>query len=371
MLAIATGCTAVLGIDDATSSRPSDQGGAANDGGAAAADPGAAGAADASACVDTKSDPHHCGACGHDCRGGACQDGACQPVLVASGITQPNALRIADGAVYWLATMTDSYDVSTVMGCAPGGCDRGPFTLAAFASSRRDLAATTTHAFWLDDRSLYRCPAPACLFGQERLAPIVAQRHGQPALAIGGGRAFVVGVTADSSAAGLLACDLPSCASWSRMAAATGTVAADDATVAWSDLDGVHACPTKGCTGESSLLAGASSDPGVIGLGVRGNHVFWMTAKERWIVACTVPSCPAGPARITTIPSWSGTFAADERDLYFVDPGTGTLRRASLDGSSEPAVVLSGVTATSIAVGDHDVYLASDLTGRISRVAKP
>jgi hypothetical protein len=36
-------------------------------------------------CVDVSSDPRNCGRCGHDCLGGACVSGRCQPVELASG----------------------------------------------------------------------------------------------------------------------------------------------------------------------------------------------------------------------------------------------------------------------------------------------
>src|SRR3712207_2923233 len=36
-------------------------------------------------CVNTRIDPHHCGACGHDCLRGECNDGVCAPVVVHSG----------------------------------------------------------------------------------------------------------------------------------------------------------------------------------------------------------------------------------------------------------------------------------------------
>ncbi len=36
--------------------------------------------------TDTQTDPHNCGVCGHDCLGGACASGQCQPFQIASGL---------------------------------------------------------------------------------------------------------------------------------------------------------------------------------------------------------------------------------------------------------------------------------------------
>jgi hypothetical protein len=66
-------------------------GGAAGDGGAAACDPAA----------DHSSDPLNCGACGHDCLGGACEAGACQPVAIWTGGVAP-VIFIDDLYVYWI-----------------------------------------------------------------------------------------------------------------------------------------------------------------------------------------------------------------------------------------------------------------------------
>src|SRR5262249_49957541 len=54
------------------------------------------------ACVDTASDPKNCGRCEHDCLGGACQSGTCQPIAVASGQGAPGTLRIDANNLYWL-----------------------------------------------------------------------------------------------------------------------------------------------------------------------------------------------------------------------------------------------------------------------------
>ncbi|WP_394842446.1 DUF5050 domain-containing protein [Pendulispora brunnea] len=50
--------------------------------------------------VDTRIASNHCGACGHDCLGGACLGGACQPILLAEGGMAPMHIVLDDASVY-------------------------------------------------------------------------------------------------------------------------------------------------------------------------------------------------------------------------------------------------------------------------------
>ncbi len=55
------------------------------------------------ACTDTDSDGRNCGACGHDCLGGQCMAGRCQPVEVTQGLSNPTALALhTDGYLYFV-----------------------------------------------------------------------------------------------------------------------------------------------------------------------------------------------------------------------------------------------------------------------------
>jgi len=51
--------------------------------------------------VDLKSDPHHCGWCRHDCLGGSCDQGFCEPTVLAEGVNM-RGIATDDQNVYWL-----------------------------------------------------------------------------------------------------------------------------------------------------------------------------------------------------------------------------------------------------------------------------
>jgi hypothetical protein len=56
----------------------------------------------ASACDGSfETDPHNCGACGHDCLGGACMNGVCQSFTIATAQSAPGPVAADDNAVYW------------------------------------------------------------------------------------------------------------------------------------------------------------------------------------------------------------------------------------------------------------------------------
>jgi hypothetical protein len=52
-------------------------------------------------CTDTSSDPHSCGACGHDCQGGACSGGLCATIVLSSQFVPPGRLTMDSKNVYW------------------------------------------------------------------------------------------------------------------------------------------------------------------------------------------------------------------------------------------------------------------------------
>lgn len=53
------------------------------------------------ACLSLASDPLNCGACGRDCRGGACSGGRCLPLVLGSGYINPSSLALSETHVYF------------------------------------------------------------------------------------------------------------------------------------------------------------------------------------------------------------------------------------------------------------------------------
>ena len=81
-----------------------------------AQDSGDAGA-DATPCeggaLELATSSKNCGACGHDCRGGECLEGVCDPAFVATGQQSPSGLALDEDYVYW-ANQTATGTVSRV-----------------------------------------------------------------------------------------------------------------------------------------------------------------------------------------------------------------------------------------------------------------
>jgi hypothetical protein len=102
---------------------------------------------------DPNSDPSNCGACGHDCLGGECALGVCQPLVLAQGQPGPTIADIAidDTSIYW----TDS---QSAVGRVPksGSRDAGlvitglaglPISLAVDAQRLFVSTGTNVYAF--------------------------------------------------------------------------------------------------------------------------------------------------------------------------------------------------------------------------------
>lgn len=114
LLALASGCRQILGIDD-------------------------------KGCPPevVRSDPKNCGACGHDCLGGACVEGACQPVVIGEGQGSASGLAVGREHVFW-------GDEAKVVWRARKDGSEAPVLVGGqgLALEPVSLAIDETHVYW-------------------------------------------------------------------------------------------------------------------------------------------------------------------------------------------------------------------------------
>ncbi len=200
----AAGCSGLLGIGDRSldpgadaaapdgslADAPAD--GAAPDagsheGGAAEGGNPEGSTGDAGPCGDTTSDPHDCGRCGHDCLGGTCDAGVCQPVAIVPGSAgyRPWQLALTDTAVYFTDTVNGQIAVVNKDGTGLQALDSSGFRDNA-------LGVDDAGVFFsdLNDNAIVHCTLTSCGAGPTILA-IVPSGGDVMSLALDRGISFV------------------------------------------------------------------------------------------------------------------------------------------------------------------------------------
>ncbi|HSQ63684.1 MAG TPA: hypothetical protein VLM85_10745 [Polyangiaceae bacterium] len=99
------------------------------------------------ACVNTDSDKANCGRCGHDCVGGACTTGVCQPLKVANGAGPiTNAPPMATDGTYVCWSINTS---SGTVYCAPTNVTTAvPIAVASGQDKPAAIAVAAGKVFW-------------------------------------------------------------------------------------------------------------------------------------------------------------------------------------------------------------------------------
>jgi hypothetical protein len=278
-------------------------------------DPGVDACASAQLAMDT----HNCGACGHDCLGGACVGSVCQPFRVSE--TDASAVSIAADpvGVYWVAK-----NGTQVLACAPQGCSGAPTVLSGAFTSTVALVAVGSELAVLDQNDLQRVTTPA-----GAAAVLSLQLSAGTALCTDG--TPYVYFQATSSA-------FPSV---SRML-----------------IDGGDPLP-------GAFVASNSLDT----FGCGGGHVVWRTTLPAdTIYACAEPADCGAPASI--VPSNAGGemhIAVTATEAFFTSRGAGTLSACPITGCASPTVLRTEPDLNGVAVDATYVYITSGNGGSVTR----
>ena len=105
-------------------------------------------------CADLSTDPDHCGQCNHDCDGGTCSGGECQPVLLSSG----NGQTIYSVAVDATHLYFGSFGMPASIFRVPIGQPMATQTLVSTAHDAAYLVLTSTRAVWAGSDGLNSVP---------------------------------------------------------------------------------------------------------------------------------------------------------------------------------------------------------------------
>jgi hypothetical protein len=355
------------------------------------------------ACRDTTSNPQHCGSCGRDCMGGACERSTCVTLdtgVLASGQLGPVSIAVDSTNVYW-SNVGEYYAAQygaliQIMKCAKSGCNNRPTALfsalldpliiADLSKIRGGLTVSGTAVYWGVSRALgwppgiYACPVAGCDNHPTLLRGLV--NYGE--IAVNG--SLLYGIGADTQGPWqLFSCSTSGCddggAGWnvllsSAMAATSYSQVpmlglTTDATRVYLDYQGIRSCAFRGCDAMAPALApeSASLDAGSMWpwqFVVDENNVYWTsysaTADVGEVLSCAKTGCNSAPTVLVSGLNYPRGLATDGVNLYFVEAGTyltgGRISKCQVTGcSNQPTRIASGLFFPSgVAVDESNVY---------------
>lgn len=284
-------------------------------------------------CVDTQTDASNCGRCAHDCGGGTCVSGVCQPMVLATGQDGPRALFVSGSTVYW----TNHSSSGTVASCPVTGCTGSPQTYATGLALASGITVSSSSIFF------------GC-FGSS--APD--------------------GGTADVGA-GLFSCSTAGCAmNPSPMTDNPGAivgVASDGANVFWNDAayGQVLSCAVGGCGGTPTVVAQNINTPWY-GIATDATNVYFAGRGDGTVYSCPKAGCGSNPPT-TIVSGLTGPYAlAVDSDTVYVttyDPNNmntpAPVVSCPLTGCASPTTVAANqATPSGIATDGNGVYWANE-----------
>jgi hypothetical protein len=346
-----------------------------------------AGAADAACSPDLASDPKHCGACGHDCLGGACEQGTCRPYLLADKQNSPWEIAVDRRAVYW-TNYGYADDGGTIGTCPLDGCPKKSATmLVSGVGHPRGIAVRDDVLYFADQGSstenfangaIEKCTLPGCTDRTRLARDVSAPRD----IALAGDRIYFTsegdgantgGVYRTAIAGGTDGGAAPDLVTRQPNA---GDIAVTGDSVYWSFTggpSGIRRCPLEGeCAPDGGLAAGAPS-----GLAVT-DRIFWGESSDAGSIRTAAVSASAATDFAAPVQR-PFSLLADSTHLYFATGGRapddgsndGQLLRCPLASCPTPEVLAAAQDwPHGMAIDDRAIYWVNFRGGQIYKLAK-
>ncbi len=319
--------------------------------------PGTDGGTDACATADFMTDPRSCGACNHDCVGGACAAGVCQPFRVSKADASASSIAANGNGVFWVTKSG-----SQVLSCPAGGCPSAPAVLAASLNGTVALVAVGADLAVLDDNDLQNVTTPA---GASTLIyPRVGMvNNGQYICGddtpyvyyeMSAGNPFITRIRVDGGD------PLPGVYASTSNLNALGCGGGHALWYTSNGVDTIYACQnTADCGAPATILPAPNG--GETHLAATATLAFFTRRQTNTLNSCAITGCPA-PTVLHTFPDMNGV-AVDDTYVYFTSGTGGIVGRCPQAGcGGNPTVLASNQTNPhALLVTKDAVYWATDL----------
>jgi hypothetical protein len=301
-------------------------------------------------CVDLATNAGNCGACGHDCQGGTCSAGACQPVVLVTESAGTSALTIAQDAsnIYW----AEVGPTNAIRGASKKNLS-SVFTNTS-SNFPNEIAVDATNLYWTDGGhgNVTQCPLAggACTV----LASNLSQPHG---IASTGASVFF----GDNNA--LYSCAVNGCNKTPTQQSTVMVdyaVAVDGSNAYWVGAGGVYTCPISGCNGSPTKLASAV---GGTGIAVDATDAYWLGSDGS---VSKVAKNGGSATQLTPTASNPGYgIALDATNVYWA-PMDGSVWKCAIGGCGmkptqvAPAAQNFDLFSDGLVVDDTRIYWTTD-----------
>jgi hypothetical protein len=306
-------------------------------------------------CEDTQSDSDNCGTCGHQCLGGSCVAGLCQPVTLAAA-TAPQGVAVDATNVYWTNSTTGQVEL-----CAKSGCNAMPTTLISNASDLypQSIVVAAGNVYYLvynfsNPGAVFECASGGC---SNQPTAIASNQVGPTAIASDANNLYWTNGSGE-----VMECALGGC-NGNPTALATGLsglvpltiggLAVDATNVYWSDSVGIVKCGIGGCNGQPTTVAASQQAYGLV---TDGSNLYWTDYNNGFVYQCPNTGC-AQPTVLASGLTNPKNLAIDGSNVYWAN-GDGTIMRCDLNGCANgPVTIASGQASPArIVVDDRRIY---------------
>jgi len=277
--------------------------------------------------TDLTSDPDHCGACGHDCLEGACENQRCQPFEMAAGQGAPTMIATDATHVYWTdqqghgAMMRAEKHAGSVEQVAV--TDHAPGGIAVDAQSVFWSEFGEFGTIWrLDKEDIGEGVPPTALVGDQ---------------------------------------------------ATSANMAEDGVAVFWTTPGTIKMIDKSG--GERVLLADGQGTP--FGLVAELGEVYWANSSTGEIMGYDLKDPDSGARQLASGSIQPLGLAADYANLYWADyqgspdGGTPSVMKIAKVNMTEPVVLADDqLGPAGVAVSGNDLFWTNNVGGTVMRMPK-